>query len=62
MWPRVIYLGNRHLLSGGFGFAIYLLPTLVPGASEAFLYMACGFLIVVCAGVLSISIKRREQA
>lgn len=39
------------LLISGFGLAIYLLPTIVPGASEAPLYMACEVIIVICVGV-----------
>ncbi|WNJ87993.1 MFS transporter [Bosea sp. 685] len=50
------------LLTGGFGLAIYLLPTIMPGASEATLYMACGVVIVVCVGGLSIWTKDQEQS
>lgn len=48
------------LLTSGFGLAIYLLPTMVPGASEATLYMVCGFAIAVCVGGLSLWSKAQE--
>ncbi|TJW62166.1 MAG: MFS transporter, partial [Mesorhizobium sp.] len=48
------------VLTSGFGLAIYLLPTMVPGASEATLYMVCGFAIAVCVGGLSLWSKAQE--
>lgn len=50
------------LLTSGFGLAIYLLPTIVPGASEATLYMACGVIIVICVGGLLFWTKDQEQS
>ncbi|WP_271612342.1 hypothetical protein [Bradyrhizobium sp. CCBAU 21362] len=50
------------LLTGGFGLAIYLLPTIMPGASEASLYMASGVVIVVCVDGLSLWTKGQEQS
>nr|WP_249157183.1 MFS transporter [Bradyrhizobium sp. KB893862 SZCCT0404] len=49
------------LLTGGFGLAIYLLPTIVPGAAEATLYMACGVVIVVCVGGLFLWTKAQDR-
>ncbi|MDA9393083.1 MFS transporter [Bradyrhizobium sp. CCBAU 45394] len=49
------------LLTGGFGLAIYLLPTIVPEASEATLYRACGVFIVVCVVGLSFWTKVRQR-
>ncbi|WP_321897189.1 MFS transporter [Burkholderia cepacia] len=40
------------LLTGGFGFAIYLLPTVWPGVSEASLYVACGTVIIILVTTL----------
>jgi MFS family permease len=50
------------LLTGGFGLAIYLLPTVMPGASEATLYRACGVVIVVCVGGISFWTKGHKQS
>ncbi|MEE6140193.1 hypothetical protein SKC41_28220 [Mycobacterium sp. 050128] len=45
------------LLTGGFGLAIYLVPTITPGVSEATLYTACGVVIVVCTVGMTIWAK-----
>lgn len=50
------------LLTSGFGLAIYVLPTIVPGASEASLYMACGAAILVCVGGLFFWTKGQERS
>ncbi|MCK1357179.1 MFS transporter [Bradyrhizobium sp. CW7] len=50
------------LLTGGFGLAIYLIPTIAPGASEATLYMACGAAIVACVGGLSLWTAGQERS
>ncbi|QPF90825.1 MFS transporter [Bradyrhizobium commune] len=50
------------LLTGGFGLAIYLLPTIMRGASEATLYMACSVVIVVCVGGLYLWTRGQEQS
>ncbi|MGY3116130.1 MULTISPECIES: hypothetical protein [Bradyrhizobium] len=50
------------LLTGGLGFAIYLVPTIMPGASEATLYMASGVVILVSVAGLSSWTKGQEQS
>ncbi|QSN63503.1 MULTISPECIES: hypothetical protein [unclassified Caballeronia] len=40
------------LLTGAFGFAIYLLPAVAPGVSEASLHVACGTAIVIFVGAV----------
>lgn len=50
------------LLTGAFGFAIYSLPAVVPGVSEASLYVACGTAIVIFVGAVWQWGKRSQAA
>lgn len=42
------------LLTGAFGVLIFLLPTAIPGATEAHLYAACGAAIMVAAALVGL--------
>ncbi|WP_247356106.1 hypothetical protein [Bradyrhizobium sp. 160] len=42
------------LLTGAVGALIFLLPTLLPNASEAQLYMACGVMILLSTALLGL--------
>ncbi|WMY10910.1 MFS transporter [Paraburkholderia phenoliruptrix] len=50
------------LLTGAFGFAIYLLPAVMPGVTEASLYVACGTAIVIFVGAVWQWGKRSQAA
>ncbi|MBR0766457.1 MFS transporter [Bradyrhizobium japonicum] len=46
------------LLTGGVGALIFLLPTLLPNATEAELYMACGVTILLATALLGLWTRR----
>ncbi|RZN16262.1 MFS transporter [Bradyrhizobium sp. Leo121] len=50
------------LLTGGLGGLIFLLPTLVPNATEAGLYMACGVTTFIATVLVSLWTGRRRHA
>ncbi|TCU18194.1 hypothetical protein EV132_103314 [Rhizobium sullae] len=47
------------LFTDGFGLVIYLLSAILPGASEATLYMACGSAVVINVGSICLQAKGR---
>ncbi|WP_314962684.1 MFS transporter [Bradyrhizobium cosmicum] len=49
------------LLTGGLGALIFLLPTLVPNATEAGLYMACGVTIFIATALVGLWTGRRRH-
>ncbi|MGY3116177.1 VIT1/CCC1 family predicted Fe2+/Mn2+ transporter [Bradyrhizobium sp. S3.14.4] len=50
------------LLTGALGALIFLLPTLVPNATEAGLYMACGVTIFIATALVGLWTGRRRHA
>ncbi|MDA9448239.1 MFS transporter [Bradyrhizobium sp. CCBAU 21360] len=49
------------LLTGGLGGLIFLLPTLLPNATEAHLYMACGVTIFIAMALVGLWTGRRRH-